>query len=146
MQENFRRRLAAAYDDWSASGGKTPASFFDLKDPAIEFHSVLEREFPCDPVSGPFIGKPAVIGYWTAIAESWEMLASKTEALVAEGDRCIWMGRVHWRHRRTLRELDTPKIDVWTVWQDRAIRYYEMIDSASYAQAAGHFERARQEA
>ena len=75
-------------------------------------------------------GKAAVIGYWTALAESWEMLSSKTEAIVSEGDRVVWIGRVHWRHRRTLRTLETPKIDVWTVWQDRAIRYYEMVDSA----------------
>ena len=108
-------------------------AFFELMDDAIEFHSVLEREFPADPLSGPFTGKAAVIGYWTAIAESWEMLASKTEAIVAEGDRVIWTGRVRWRHRRTLRELDTPKVDIWTVWQGRAIRYFEMLDSASYA-------------
>lgn len=146
MQEHFRRRLAAAYDDWSASGGTTPAGFFDLMDPAIEFHSVLEREFPCDPVSGPFIGKAAVIGYWTAIAESWEMLASRAEALIGEADRVVWIGRVHWRHRRTLRELETPKIDVWTVWQGRAIRYFEMIDSASYARATGLLGRAEQDA
>jgi ketosteroid isomerase-like protein len=146
VQEDFRRRLAAAYDDWSASGGKTPAGFFKLMDPAIEFHSVLEREFPCHPVSGPFIGKSAVIGYWTAIAESWEMLASKTETIVAESDRCVWIGRVHWRHRGTLRELATPKIDVWTVWQGRAIRYFEMIDSASYERTIGLPERAGEEA
>jgi ketosteroid isomerase-like protein len=146
VQEDFRRRLAAAYDDWAASGGKTPAAFFDLMDQAIEFHSVLEREFPCDPLSGPFIGKSAVIGYWTAIAESWEMLAGRTEAIVAEGDRIVWIGRVHWRHRRTLRELETPKIDVWTVWQGRAIRYFEMIDSAAYAHVTGVPERAGQQA
>lgn len=135
MYEQFRQRLAAAYDQWGASRGTTPASFFDLMDQAIEFHSVLERAFPCDSVSGPFSGKAAVIGYWTALAESWEMLSSKTEAIVSEGDRVVWIGRVHWRHRRTLRTLETPKIDVWTVWQHRAIRYYEMVDSASYGRA-----------
>ncbi|GGD85698.1 hypothetical protein GCM10011515_01680 [Tsuneonella deserti] len=49
----------------------------------------------------------------------------------------MWMGRVHWRHRRTLRTLETPKMDIWTLWQGRAIRYFEMIDSASYARATG---------
>ena len=146
LQQDFRHRLTAAYDEWGLSGGTTPARFFDLMDPAIEFHSVLEREFPCDPVSGPFSGKAAVIGYWTAIAESWQLLESRTEAVVADGGRLVWMGRVRWRHRRTLRELDTPKIDTWTVWQDRAIRYFEMIDSASYARATGSFDLVRQQA
>ena len=146
MHDEFRQRLTAAYDDWAASGGTTPARFFDLMDGGIEFHSVLEREFPCDPLSGPFNGKAAVIGYWTAIAESWEMVESRTEAIVGEGDRVVWIGRVRWRHRRTLRELETPKIDVWTVWQDRAIRFYEMIDSASYARAIGLLDPAGEDA
>lgn len=146
MYDVFRQRLAAAYDEWGVSKGTTPASFFDLMDQAIEFHSVLSREFPADPVSGPFSGKAAVIGYWTALAESWEMLFSKTEAIVADGDKVVWVGRVHWRHRRTLRTLETPKIDVWTVWQDRAIRYYEMVDSAAYARAVGRLDPAPQEA
>lgn len=146
MYEQFRQRLAAAYDQWGTSRGTTPASFFDLMDQAIEFHSVLERAFPLDAVSGPFCGKAAVIGYWTALAESWEMLSSKTDAIVAEDDKVVWIGRVHWRHRRTLRTLETPKIDVWTVWQGRAIRYYEMVDSAAYGRAVAAHEASPQQA
>ncbi len=142
VQEDFRARLCAAYDDWSTSGGTTPALFFALMDEAIEFHSNLEREFPADPLSGPFMGKAAVLGYWTAIAESWEMLSSRTDSIVGDGDKIVWIGRVRWRHRRTLRELETPKIDVWTVWKGRAIRYFEMIDSLSYARAVGQVELA----
>ena len=137
VQEDFKARLGVAYDDWSASGGTTPARFFDLMDEAIEFHSNLEREFPTDPLSGPFLGKAAVIRYWAAIAESWEMISSRTETIVGDGDRLVWIGRVRWRHRRTLRELETPKVDVWTLWKGRAIRYFEMIDSLSYARAIG---------
>ncbi len=146
MQEDFRARLNAAYADWSASGGTTPAGFLDLMDETIEFHSNLEREFPADPLSGPFLGKAAVIGYWAAIAESWEMLSSHNEAVVSEGERLVWIGRVRWRHRRTLRDLETAKIDVWTVRQGRAIRYFEMIDSLSYARAIGLVDAVSEEA
>ncbi|MFA9200761.1 MAG: nuclear transport factor 2 family protein [Cypionkella sp.] len=136
--DRFRQRLAAAYDAWSASGGTTPAAFFELMDEGIDFQTVLERAFPCDRLSGPFIGKAAVLGYWAALAESWELVSTRTDALVAEGDRIVWIGRVRWPHRRTLRELASPKVDVWTVWQGRAIRYLEMFDSASYAWAIGY--------
>jgi ketosteroid isomerase-like protein len=137
VNTDFRQRLEAAYDAWGASGGTTPARFFELMDDSIEFHSILERAFPSDRLSGPFNGKSAVIGYWAAIAESWELVSSRTEAIVGEGDRVVWIGRVRWRHRRTLREMATPKVDIWTVWQGRAIRYLEMFDSASYARAVG---------
>ena len=137
VNTQFRQRLAAAYDAWGASCGTTPAAFFELMDEGIEFHSILERAFPCDRLSGPFNGKAAVIGYWAAIAESWELVSSRTEAILGEEDRVVWIGRVRWRHRRTLREMTTPKVDIWTVWQGRAIRYFEMFDSASYARAIG---------
>jgi ketosteroid isomerase-like protein len=81
-----------------------------------------------------------------SVQESWEMLSSRAEAIVGEGDRVVWIGRVRWRHRRTLRELDTPKIDVWTLWQGRAIRYFEMVDSASYGRATGLLDPAPQQA
>jgi len=137
VNSDFRQRLEAAYDAWGASCGTTPAPFFELMDDGIEFHTVLERAFPCDRMSGPFNGKPAVLGYLAALAESWELISSRTEAMVEEGDKVVWIGRVRWRHRRTLRELSTPRVDVWTVWQGRAIRYFQMFDSASYARAAG---------
>ena len=140
MIDKFRQRLTAAYDDWGASSGTTPASFFELMDEAIEFHSVLEREFPQDALSGPFNGRAAVIGYWTALAESWELLSSKTETIVSEGDRVVWIGKVKWRHRRTLRELVSPKVDIWTVWQGRAIRYLEVFDSHAFARVSGAIE------
>lgn len=145
MLEDFRQRLEAAYDAWGASRGTTPAQFYELMDEAIEFHSVLGHEFPSDTLSGPFCGKAAVIGYWTALAESWEMLSSRTEGIVSEGDKVVWIGRVGWRHRRTLRELETPKMDVWTLWQGRAIRYFEMLDSAAYGRATGLLDPIAQE-
>jgi hypothetical protein len=37
-------------------------------------------------------------------------------------------------------------MDVWTLWQGRAIRYYEMIDSAAYARAVGLADPATQDA
>lgn len=133
----FRQRLAAAYDAWGASGGTTPAQFHALMDEAVEFRSVLDCAFPSDPLSGPFNGRGAVIGYWAAFAESWDLLSSRTEALVAEGDRVVWIGRVRWRHRRTLAEFHSPKVDVWSVWQGRAIRYFDTFDTVGYARAAG---------
>lgn len=137
MSEDFRTRLETAYAEWDRSRGRTPQLFFELMDEAIEFHSVLESEFPADPLSGPFSGKPAVIGYYAGIAESWQALACKTERIVGQGDTFVWIGRVQWRQLRTLRVFDTPKVDVWTVWNGKAIRYLEMFDSSAYARAIG---------
>ena len=137
MIEDFKRRLEAAYAEWDRSGGRTPQLFFELMDEAIEFHSILEREFPGEPLSGPFIGKSAVLAYFTAIAESWELLSARTDRVVADGDTVVHIGRARWRNRQTLRLLDSPKVDVWTVWNGKAIRYLEMFDGCAYARAIG---------
>lgn len=137
MTEDFKQRLETAYAEWDRSGGKTPQLFFELMDEAIEFHSILESEFPHDPLAGPFNGKSAVLGYYAGIAESWELLASKTDRVLAQGDTVVWTGRVRWRQLRTLRVMETPKVDVWTVWNGKAIRYLEVFDSCSYARAIG---------
>jgi ketosteroid isomerase-like protein len=140
--DDFKRRLEAAYHGWDRSGGTTPQLFFELMDPAIEFHSILENRFSGDRMAGPFCGKSAVLAYYTAIAEGWELLSCRTERVVAEGDTVVWTGQVSWRQRRTLRLLDSPKVDVWTVWNGSAIRYLELFDTAAYAEATGIDEAA----
>lgn len=142
MIDEFKRRLDAAYDEWHRSGGTTPQTFFELMDPAIEFHSILENRFPCDPMAGPFFGKPAVLAYYAAIAEGWELLSCRTERIVGEGDTVVWTGRVSWRQRRTMRLLESPKADIWTVWNGKAIRYLELFDTAAYSEAAATIEPA----
>lgn len=106
-------------------------------DDGIELRSILEQAFPYDSLSGPFRGKASVIRFWAAIADSWQLISSRTEAIVQEGDKVVWIGRCRWRNRRTLREFASPRVDVWTVWQGRAIPYFQMFDSTSYARSAG---------
>lgn len=137
MTDEFKRRLEVAYAEWDKSAGRTPQLFFDMMDEAIELHSVLESQFPTDPLAGPFLGKPAVLAYYAGIAESWELLDCRTDRIVGEGDTVVWTGHVRWRQRQTLRLFDTPKVDVWTVWNGKAIRYLEMFDSCAYARAVG---------
>ena len=135
MQE-FEARLAAAYQAWHASRGRTPEAFFKLYADDIELHSILEASLE-DEMRGPFIGKDAAIAYFTAIAEAWEMVDARTDAMVARGDRIVWVGRATWRNVRTLRLIDGPKVDVWTVRDGLAVHFLEMFDSYGTARALG---------
>ncbi len=65
------------------------------------------------------------------------MIDFPQERIVAEGDTIVWIGRCAWRHRRTGQELDTPKIDVWTFRDGKAVRYFEMFDSLAFVRTAG---------
>ena len=135
--EEFEARLAAAYDAWHASRGRTPERFFELYADEIELHSILEAARIDDNMRGPFIGKGAALAYFTAIAEAWEMVEAATDCFVARDDKIVWIGRAAWRNLKTLRVVEGPKIDVWTVRDGLAINFLELYDSYGTARALG---------
>jgi ketosteroid isomerase-like protein len=134
--EDFESRLAAAYQAWHQSRGRTPDRFFSLYSEDIELHSILEASLN-DSMRGPFVGKDAAIAYFAAIAEQWEMLDAALEAIVARDDRVVCIGRASWRNLKTLRLVTGPKLDVWTVRDGLAVHYLEMFDSYGCARALG---------
>ena len=134
--EDFEARLAAAYEAWHASRGRAPQGFFALYADDIALHSVLEASLMGE-MRGPFVGKGAALAYFTAIAEAWEMIGASVEGFVARGDKVVMIGHATWRNRKTLRVVDGPKVDVWTVRDGRAVHYLEMFDSYATARALG---------
>ena len=134
--EDFEAHLRAAYEAWHKSRGRTPDRFFALYGDDIELHSILEASL-MDEMRGPFVGKAAALAYFAAIAEQWEMISASTEAFVARDDKVVWIGRAVWRNLKTLRVVDGPKIDVWTVRDGLAVHFLEMFDSYGTARALG---------
>jgi ketosteroid isomerase-like protein len=135
--EEFEAQLRAAYEAWHASRGRTPERLFALYGDDIELHSILEASVLHEQMRGPFIGKSAALAYFAAIAEQWEMLEASTEAFVARDDKLVWIGRAAWRNLKTLRVVDGPKVDVWTVRDGLAVHFLEMFDSYATARALG---------
>jgi ketosteroid isomerase-like protein len=133
----FEARLRTAYEAWHASRGRTPELFYALYADNIELHSILEASLSDDEMRGPFVGKPAALTYFTAIAEAWEMIEARTEDFVARGDKVVWIGHATWRNRKTLRNVSGPKIDVWTVREGLAVHFLEVFDSYGCARALG---------
>ena len=134
--EEFEARLAAAYQAWHESRGRTPDRFFALYADEIELHSILEASLT-DLMRGPFVGKAAAIKYFAAIAEQWEMIDARLDDLVARGDKLVGIGHASWRNLKTLRLVSGPKVDVWTVRDGLAVHFLEMFDSYGCARALG---------
>ena len=135
--EEFEARLAAAYEAWHVSRGRTPERFFELYADDIELRSILEASVYGEHLGGPFIGKSAALAYFTAIAEAWEMIEATTEAIIARDDKVVWVGRASWRNLKSLQTVSGPKVDVWTVRNGRAVDYLEVFDSYGTARALG---------
>src|SRR6478735_3066267 len=102
LMEEFESRLAAAYQAWHESRGRTPDRFFSLYADDIELHSILEASLG-DAMRGPFVGKDAAIAYFAAIAEQWEMIEARIDKIVARGETIVCVGHARWRNLKTLR-------------------------------------------
>jgi ketosteroid isomerase-like protein len=64
------------------------------------------------------------------------MIDFPQQKIVADGDTIVWIGRCSWRHRATGQEIDTPKVDIWTFRDGKAVRFLEMFDSLGFARTA----------
>ena len=65
------------------------------------------------------------------------MVDARTDGFLARGDPIVWTGHATWRNVRTLRVVDGPKVDVWTVRDGLAVHFLEMFDSYGTARALG---------
>lgn len=129
-------RVAAAYSDWRTSRGQSPDGFLALMAEGIQMRSVLDPAIP-DDLAADRTSIADARQYFDVIARDWEMIDYPQERIVAEGDAIVWIGRCAWRNRRTGQSIDTPKVDIWTFRDGKAIRFFEIFDSLAFARTAG---------
>lgn len=129
-------RVAAAYSTWRATRGQSAEGFLELMADGIEMRSVLDPAIP-DDLAADRKSLDEARQYFDVIARDWEMIDYPQERIVAEGDAVVWIGRCAWRNRRTGQSIDTPKVDIWTFRDGKAIRFFEIFDSLAFARTTG---------
>lgn len=128
-------QLKSAYDNWRRTKGGNLDEVLDLFDDQIEMHSVLEPGVKHE-LARVQTSREDTKKYFRELLDNWEMIDFPTEKILADGDTVVWIGRCHWRNKKDGNVLDTPKIDVWTFRNGKAVRFFEMFDSLGFARAA----------
>ena len=128
-------QLKSAYDNWRRTKGGNLDEVLDLFDDQIEMHSVLEPGVKHE-LARVQTSREDTKKYFRELLDNWEMIDFPTEKVLADGDTVVWIGRCHWRNKKDGNVLDTPKIDVWTFRNGKAVRFFEMFDSLGFARAA----------
>jgi ketosteroid isomerase-like protein len=128
-------QLKSAYDNWRRTKGGNLDEVLNLFDDQIEMHSVLEPGVKHE-LARVQTSREDTRKYFRELLDNWEMIDFPTEKVLAEGDTMVWIGRCHWKNKQDGKELDTPKIDVWTFRNGKAVRFFEMFDSLGFARAA----------
>ena len=128
--------VRAAYEHWEESLGSDPEPFFALVAEDFTMASVLD---PPDlhELAKDHYGLDRVRDYFAALHADWEMIDFPTEHVVEQDDTVVWIGRCTWRHRHTGRLATTPKVDIWTFRDGRAVRMFEMFDTLAFVRGAG---------
>jgi ketosteroid isomerase-like protein len=129
-------RVSAAYHAWQDNLGSDPEPFIALIGEDFTMASVLD---PPDlhELAADHDGIDRVRDYFAAIEADWEMIDFPTEQVVEQGDTVVGIGRCTWRNRHTGAVVATPKVDVWTFRDGRAVRMFEMFDTLGFARASG---------
>lgn len=127
--------LKDAYRNWHETKGANLDQVLSLFDDEIEMHSVLEPDVPHE-LARVQRSREDAKNYFRALFDDWEMIAFPTEKVVADGDTVVWIGRCSWRNRHDGKMIDTPKVDIWTFRNGKAVRFFEMFDSLGFARAA----------
>jgi hypothetical protein len=128
-------QLKSAYDNWRRTKGGNLDEVLNLFDDQIEMHSVLEPGVKHE-LARVQTSREDTKKYFRELLDNWEMIDFPTEKVLADGDTVVWIGRCHWRNKKDGNVLDTPKIDVWTFRNGKAVRFFEMFDSLGFARAA----------
>jgi ketosteroid isomerase-like protein len=128
--------VRAAYEHWEKTLGADPEPFFVLVAEDFTMASVLD---PPDlhELARDHYGLDRVREYFAALQADWEMIDFPTEQVVEQDDTVVWIGRCTWRHRHTGRLAATPKVDIWTFRDGRAVRMLEMFDTLAFVRGAG---------
>jgi uncharacterized protein len=129
-------QVADAYRQWRETRGRNADQVIAMMADEIEMRSVLDPGLP-DDLAADRRTREEARDYFAVLARDWEMIDYPEDRIVGDGDTVVWIGRCHWRHRQSGREINSPKVDIWTFRDGKAVRFLEMFDSLGFARTVG---------
>jgi ketosteroid isomerase-like protein len=131
-----KTKLEKAYRDWHDSRGKSVEELIAVfDDDDVRFGS-LGQGAESVPFTAPRVGKEHMRGYFTGLLANWTMNHYTIHYMIAEGDRVAVIGSTSWTCKATRNSVETPKVDIWTFKDGRAVEFYEYFDTARVFAAA----------
>jgi hypothetical protein len=127
--------LKDAYGRWHESKGASVDHWMTIVADDVRFGSLAQAapvmSFACN-----YDSRESLRGYFDGLLSDWEMIHYTVDEFVAQGDAVFMRGSTAWRHKRTGKAVETPKIDFWRFRDGKAVEYYEYYDTARVFAAA----------
>jgi ketosteroid isomerase-like protein len=130
-------KLKAAYRRWSDTKGRSVEDWIDLMADDVKVRSVADGADGMK-FSAPRDGKAAARGYFTTLADEWEMVHHTAEEFVVdrEGDQVAVFGRVAFKCLRTGKVAESHIAHRWRFRGGLVVEYFEIYDTAKAFAAA----------
>ena len=128
-EENNTAILKKAYQYWNDNKEQAFENWMDLMADDVKFESIA------DGVKGMEFTrcckcKNDVRNYFLELAAEWEMVHFTMNEFIAQRDRIVALGTCGWKHRKTGKEIDTPKADIIRMKDSKIVEFYEFYDTA----------------
>src|SRR5664279_159183 len=68
-------------------------------------------------------------------AEWWSEFSADPDEFLAAGDEVVVIGRYRGLAKETGKRLDVPFVHVWTLHEERAVRFRQFLDTAGWVEA-----------
>ena len=137
MRANHRLILEADYTAWAS---EDLAMLGDcLHEQAV---SIIHMPRGTWPMSGPLVGKPAVLGALAAVARAFEVVEYRPLKMSCEAGVWTCRARIHYGHRATGLSYEATTRNVWKVVGDRIVSYEVFHDAARLRAFYGMVSRA----
>ena len=121
-------KLKEAYRLWDKTKGQDTTMWTALFAPNVRFRSLAAGraglEFTVDCHSHADVAR-----YFQGLTGDWEMLHYTTDTFAADGYRIVMLGSTSWRHKKTGKDFDTPKVDLFTFRDGKVVEFFEFYDT-----------------
>lgn len=128
MASSRVRLLTEAYRAWEDSKGHSADAWLAILDDNVDFQSIAD-DLPLAPFAKPYKTREEVRQYLGGLVGEWEMIDYVIDRFVEQGDDVVMIGHTSWRNRRTAKVVNTRKVDLWQFKGDKAVSFYEMLDT-----------------
>ena len=127
--------LKDAYQRWHDSKAGSVDHWLNLMTDDVKFRSLaagaVEMHFTRDSSN-----KDEVKRYFAGLTSDWEMIYYRVDEYIAQGDRVVALSQVSFKHKKTGKQLVTPKADFHRFRDGKICEFFEYYDTASAIAAA----------
>ncbi len=128
--------LKRAYSQWNDTKGDPYAAWDPLLADDFQYHSLGAGREGIEFTKDYGSKKDLFLEFFVGLNKDWQMEFYRIDEYFAQGDKVVALGHTLWHNRRTGKPIDTPKADVWTFRDGKAVTFMEFMDTAMMADAA----------